>query len=83
MAKAMILTSRSVFPLKRMNRSSLLVNVQLRGRTNSREVFDSVCWPDPEAEALARWTNCPRDSIFGSVRLTSVDALARTSDIRF
>ena len=80
----MILTSRSVFPSKRINCSSLLVDVQLGGiRTNSREVFDSVCWADPEAEALARWTNFPRDSILGSVWFTSVEASARTSDIRF
>lgn len=75
----MILTSRSVFPSKRINCSSLLVDVQLGGRTNSREVFDSVCWADPEAEAImARWTTFPRDSILGSVWLTSVEASART-----
>ena len=79
----MILTSRSVFPSKRINCPSLLVDVQLGGRTNSREVFDSVCWADPEAEAPASWTTFPRDSILGSVWFTSVEASARTSDIRF
>ena len=36
----------------------------------------SVCWADPEAEALARWTTFPRDSILGCVWFTSVDASA-------
>ena len=48
------------FPIKE-DCSSLLPDVQLGVRTKSRKASDSVCC----AEALARWTTFPSDSIFG------------------
>ena len=49
-------------------------------RNDSRTLKDM--WEEPSPHCL-QWTTFPRDSILGSVWFTSVEASARTSDIRF